>query len=184
MNLIDLHEKYYEKLRRFILSVVKDNWVADDLVQETFVRAGEKYSDLRDSSRLSAWIFKIAWNLCNDHFNRASYKKTDEFHDHISKVRILEHIEHKQMEECIHDKMERLPDKYKLPLMLFDLEGFTHAEIADILGVSVENAKVRLHRGRKELKKILASECEFERDNRNVFVCIPKSDLIDNGGSK
>ena len=52
MNLIDLHEKYYEKLRRFILSVVKDNWVADDLVQETFVRAGEKYSDLRDSSSI------------------------------------------------------------------------------------------------------------------------------------
>ena len=61
-------------------------------------------------------------------------------------------------------------------MWLFDAEGFTHKEIAEILDIDVANVKVRLHRGRNKMKKILNDKCKFERDNRNVFVCIPSED--------
>ncbi len=51
--------------------------------------------------------------------------------------------------------------------------GFTHQEIAETLGISVENVKVKLHRARKRLKTILEEKCAFERDERNVFICMP-----------
>jgi RNA polymerase sigma-70 factor (ECF subfamily) len=50
---------------------------------------------------------------------------------------------------------------------------FTHQEIADILGLSVENVKVRAHRGRKKMKDILKEKCTFEVDERNVLICEP-----------
>jgi RNA polymerase sigma-70 factor (ECF subfamily) len=53
---------------------------------------------------------------------------------------------------------------------------FSHQEIADILGITVKNVKVRLHRARKRLKTILEEKCAFERDERNVLICIPAPD--------
>ena len=50
---------------------------------------------------------------------------------------------------------------------------FSHQEIADTLGITIENVKVRLHRARKKLKAILEEKCAFERDERNVLVCNP-----------
>ncbi len=174
MDILDIHEKYYERVKRFILSTVKDAWVADDLIQETFIKIKKNYGSLKDHSKLSSWIFRIAYNLCQDHFKKSHL--TDELREHISGVRILEKIEQQQMGQCIQDKVNRLPEKFKIPLILFDVEGFTHIEIAEILDLTVENAKVRLHRARKELKKILKDECSFERDERDVFVCLPKDD--------
>ena len=51
---------------------------------------------------------------------------------------------------------------------------FSHQEMAEILGITVENVKVRLHRARKKLKAILEEKCTFEKDERNVLVCDPK----------
>jgi hypothetical protein len=61
-------------------------------------------------------------------------------------------------------------------LLLFDIMGFSHQEIADILGSTVKNVKVRLHRARKKLKPILEEKCAFERDERHVLICTPASD--------
>ena len=60
-------------------------------------------------------------------------------------------------------------------LWLFDVLGFTHKEIAQVLAIDVGNVKVRLHRARKKMKSILEANCRFERDERNIFVCVPKS---------
>ena len=62
-------------------------------------------------------------------------------------------------------------------LVLFDIMECSHQEIADILGITVANVKVRLHRAREKLKPILEEKCAFERDERDVLVCTP----IDHG---
>jgi hypothetical protein len=56
---------------------------------------------------------------------------------------------------------------------------FSHQEIADILGITVKNVKVRLHRARKKLKSILEQKCSFERDERNVLVCLPVGEELE-----
>ena len=80
------------------------------------------------------------------------------------------------MSACVVDKFQYLPDNMRMALCLFDVEGFTHKEIAEILSIEVSNVKVRVHRARKKMKKILNDNCKFERDRRNVFVCLPSED--------
>jgi len=82
-------------------------------------------------------------------------------------------FEQHQMGECVQDKIRLLPESQQTVLILYDLMGFSQQEIAEIVDISVENVKVRLHRARKKLKTILEESCRFEVDERNVFVCDP-----------
>ena len=84
-------------------------------------------------------------------------------------------FEQHQMGECVQDKIRLLPESYQTVLVLFDLMEFSQQEIAEILDISIENVKVRLHRARRKLKAILEEECRFERDERNVLICDPVS---------
>ena len=62
MDFWDIYYDYYERVKRFIFALVKDEWVADDLVQETFIKVQINLNQLRDDSKLPSWIFKIAYN--------------------------------------------------------------------------------------------------------------------------
>jgi len=182
MELLKIHDQYYDRIKRFILSLVKDEWIADDLVQETFLKIRKHIDSVREPSKISSWIFRIAYNLCQDHF-RSTPLKNEKKIDLLSKtyadeIQIQEKLEQNQMGVCVKEKINMLPESLQIPLILFDMEGFTHKEIASILNISEENAKVRLHRARKELKKILKEGCSFERDERDVLVCSPRNDRL------
>jgi RNA polymerase sigma-70 factor (ECF subfamily) len=86
---------------------------------------------------------------------------------------IQKELEQRQMGECVQNQINLLPDTLRTVLVLFDIMEFGHQEIADILGLTIKNVKVRLHRARKKLKAILEEKCTFERDERNVLVCTP-----------
>jgi RNA polymerase sigma-70 factor (ECF subfamily) len=75
--------------------------------------------------------------------------------------------------------MDLLPESQRTVIELFDVLGFAQKEIAEILDITVENVKVRLHRARKNLKVILEKKCAFERDERDVLVCVPKMESLD-----
>ncbi len=77
------------------------------------------------------------------------------------------------MGQCVQNHMNLLPESPRTVLILFEVMDFSHQEIADILGIRVENVKVRLHRARKRLKAILEEKCTFQRDERNVLICEP-----------
>ena len=79
------------------------------------------------------------------------------------------------MGACVQDKIRLLPESYQTVLVLFDMMEFSHQEIAEIMEISVENVKVRLHRARKKLKAVLEKECRFEIDERSVLICDPVS---------
>jgi len=187
MEFWELYDQYYTRVRKFILSLVRDEWVADDLIQETFLRIQNNLESLKDPSKLSSWIFRIAYNLCQDHFRQLKISRKEERIDQEEAVDFKEgliqrgpdiqkDLEQRQMGECVQNQMNLLPDSLRTVLVLFDMMEFKHQEIADILGITVENVKVRLHRARKKLKDILKEACTFERDERNVLVCTPASE--------
>jgi RNA polymerase sigma-70 factor (ECF subfamily) len=89
---------------------------------------------------------------------------------------IQKELEKRQMGECVQNYIHLLPEPLRVVLILFDTMDFNQQEIADTLGVTIENVKVRLHRARKKLKAILEKRCVFERDERNVLVCTPASE--------
>jgi len=190
MEFWEIYDQYYAKVRRFILTLVKDEWVADDLIQETFLKIQNNLKSLKDPSRLSPWIFRIAYNLCQDHFRRLKrsrkeesidQEETEDFKETLMQKgsNIQEELEQRQMGECVQNQINLLPESLRTVLVLFDIMEFNHQEIADILGITVKNVKVRLHRARKKLKPILEEKCTFEKDERNVLVCSPKDKMTD-----
>lgn len=79
------------------------------------------------------------------------------------------------MSLCIQEKLFQLSPAHRMVISLHDLGGLSQAEAAQALEISSGALRVRLHRARQALKEILERECTFERDQRNVFVCIPKA---------
>jgi RNA polymerase sigma-70 factor (ECF subfamily) len=185
MEFWEIYDQYYGKVRKFILFQVKDEWVADDLIQETFLRIQQNLSTLKDPLKMSPWIFRIAYNLCQDHFRQLKISLREESISQeeagplkeafIQKESdIQKELEQRQMGQCVQNQIDLLPESLRTVLLLYDVMEFNHQEIADILGITVKNVKVRLHRARKKLKPILEEKCTFERDERNVLVCTPK----------
>jgi RNA polymerase sigma-70 factor, ECF subfamily len=179
-----IYDQYYAKVRKFILALVRDEWVADDLIQETFLKIQNNLKSLKDPSKLSSWIFRIAYNLCQDHFRQLKRSRKEERIDQEEKedfkealiqrgLDIQKELEQRQMGECVQNQINLLPESLRTVLLLFDIMEFSHQEIADILRITVKNVKVRLHRARKKLRPILEEKCSFERDERNVLVCLP-----------
>jgi RNA polymerase sigma-70 factor (ECF subfamily) len=187
MEFWDIYDQYYARVRKFILTLVKDEWVADDLTQETFLKIQNNLKALKDPSKLSSWIFRIAYNLCQDHFRqlkrlrkeeRIDKEEMEDFKEALvpKGPDIQKELEQRQMGECVQNQINLLPETPRTVLILFNIMEFSHQEIADILGITVKNVKVRLHRARNKLKDILEEACTFERDERNVLVCTPSPD--------
>lgn len=175
MDFLSLYDENYQKVRKFILTLTRDDWAADDLIQETFIRVRQNISKIQDKDKAGSWIYRIAYNLCMDHLNKRKKETIDAMAPVIPPVDppLIRRIEQFQMGACIQEKMNRLPEPMRIIIDLYDIMGFTHKEIAGVLSISEENSKVRLHRARKELKAILNQECALKYDDRNVFVCEP-----------
>ena len=84
-----------------------------------------------------------------------------------------------EMNGCIRDIIQTLPETYRSVIVLSELEGMSDSEIADILGLTLPAAKIRLHRARARLKKELTTACVFYRDDRHEFACDRKTPHAD-----
>ena len=177
MDLFTIHDQYYHRVRKFILASVKNESVADDLIQETFIKIQENLNTVRDPEKISSWIFRIAYHLCQDHFRNLKKSSTqEEIHDglvNLEETPIQKKLEQEEMSRCVQDQLTLLPESMRSVLIFADVMDFTHQEIAAILGLTVENVKVRVHRARKKMKDILKEKCTFEVDERNVLICEP-----------
>jgi len=180
MNFWDIYYEYHPRVRKFAISFVKDEWVADDITQDTFEKVQARLDQLKDPAKLSAWIFRIAYNRCQDHFRNAQKEKkngrTLAGQVQIQDVLPLDKkLELHQMSQCVQDKVRLLPESLRSVLTMYEVMGFRQKEIAEILDITPGNVKTRLHRARRKLRDILEKECLFEKDERNVLVCEPAS---------
>jgi RNA polymerase sigma-70 factor (ECF subfamily) len=178
MDFWKIYDQYYDSVKKFILAYVKDEWVADDLIQETFIKIQKNLNSVKDPSKLSSWIFRVAYNLCHDHFRqskRSSLNQRSMQQEIVTfkEAVVQKELEQHQMGECVQDKMDLLPPDYRSVLILSDIMAFNQKEIAEILDISVSNVKVRIHRARKKFRSILEDHCNFEVDERSVLVCDP-----------
>jgi RNA polymerase sigma-70 factor, ECF subfamily len=177
MDLMTIHDQYYQRVRKFIMAAVRDASVADDLIQETFIRIQENLAGARDPAKISSWIFSIAHRLCQDHFRAAKKSSThEEIHEGLAdlqQISVQKKMEQGEMSRCVQEQLNLLPESLRSILIFSDVMEFSHQETADILKISVANAKVRLHRARGKFKAILEEKCTFAVDERNVLVCEP-----------
>ena len=171
---------------RYVVSMVRDSAEAEDLTQETLLRAHRKLSSLEDRAKLVPWLYRIATNICRDRFRQASYRNRPQSLDQQADgdagqvveddaPRLDTVIEQKEMSACVQEYVAHLPDSYRAAILLHDLEGLTNPEIAAMLDVSLATVKIRLHRAREQLRAALKAGCSFSCDKRGVFVCDRKS---------
>ena len=181
-----LYDEYYPKIVGYLRKQVGDA-EAEDVAQEVFVKVSRSLDSFRGESRLSTWIYRIATNAALDHFRRPSTQQALRTQDiplegglqgndinvvpadnvPLSDTLLIR----KDMNECIRGLVNDLPDNYRTVLLLGDLEGFTNAEIADILGLSLDTVKIRLHRARLQLRKSMDRACHLYHDKRNELAC-------------
>jgi RNA polymerase sigma-70 factor (ECF subfamily) len=183
--------RHRRALYRYIRSLVRDAAEAEDLTQETLLRAYKKLSTLDDEAKLVPWLYRIATNITYDRFRQVSFRRRPrsiddgteaglESGERIAPVdaapRLDKLMEQREMSACVQDYIEALPQTYRAVILLHDLKGLTNPEIAEMLGLSLATVKIRLHRARKRLRAALDEGCSFSEDERGVKVCEPLED--------
>lgn len=175
-------EQYHDQIKRFIVFTLKDHWIADDLTQETFIKAQNNIKALSDPAKLKSWLFRIAHHCCLDYLRSQPKPAFEPFESLINsnlqqKIAPVAELERAEMSACVQQKMLLLPPHYRSILWLADGGELSYAEIADILGITISNVKVRLHRARTRFKEILEIHCNLSIDERAVLVCSPRQAL-------
>ncbi|MBX3313705.1 MAG: sigma-70 family RNA polymerase sigma factor [Actinobacteria bacterium] len=144
---------------------------ADDLVQETYLRAYRGFGGFEEGTNLKAWMYRI---LTNTYINsyRAKQRRPQESEleevEDLYLYRRLGGLESASLSRSAEDELmdtfseaevkaavEALPENFRLPVVLADVEGFAYKEIAEILDIPIGTVMSRLHRGRKALQKSL-----------------------------
>lgn len=153
------------------ISVVKNEALAQDVVQVAFIKAYRKLDTFRKESSFSTWFYRI---VINEAFNQQKKeKKKPEALDTVSPDELsLEVVnsEFSKMEQSdqqyyIHEAFMRLPANYSLVLRLFYLNEFTLDEITQITGWTNANTRVLLYRARKELKHVLTGHLNINKED-------------------
>jgi RNA polymerase sigma-70 factor (ECF subfamily) len=187
-----VYDEYHAKILRYLTRVVGRN-EAEDLTQEVFVKVGQALESFRGDSQLSTWIYRIATNTALDRLRQPSVRhggerllpvesiaeiKADaDIRTGEVKASTEQKLIRSEMNGCIREIIQALPEQYRAVIVLSELEGLKDSEIAGILGLTLQTAKVRLHRARARLRKELASACVFYRDERNELACDRKNPL-------
>ncbi|MFP4037519.1 MAG: RNA polymerase sigma factor [Desulfobacteraceae bacterium] len=168
----DLVERYEEGLYNFGLRMCGQKEDAEDIMQETFLSAFSNLENFREEARLKNWLFKIAANACY----RKRRKKSREPDYELSLDSLLpggdgepesyqipdissdpsEELLRAEFKEVVREALNSLPPKYRMTFSLRDMEGFSTEETAEIMGVSPQAVKTRLHRARLFLRKAIS----------------------------
>lgn len=146
-----LYDAYGQKVYRYCLRIIGDTDVANDCFQETFVRIYEN-RDMFKGTSFGAWLFKIAHNSCMNHIR--SKRHTEEIQDVFFASENSEADDFGLKKE-IKKALQQLPDALREAIVLREYEELSYQEIADILGIDLSLAKVRVFRARMQLKNLL-----------------------------
>ena len=154
------------KVRGVLVRLVKDESLADDLVQEALLRATCSAAELRGEASPATWLTAIALNLARDHFRAAKrtplFTSLVEAEDLPAPDRTEADILQAEMSGCILGHVARLTGRQREAIMLHHFAGLSHREIARTLGVSEGNARVILDRGLAALRANLGRECVLD----------------------
>ena len=185
-----VYDEYHAKIFRYLGRIVGQS-EAEDLTQEVFVKVGQSLETFRGESQLSTWIYRIATNAALDRLRQPSVRHGGEKLlpvEAIAEIKADQDIRtgelkpsteqrliRDEMNGCIREIIQALPEQYRSVIVLSELEGLKDGEIAEILGLTLQAAKVRLHRARAKLRKELAAACVFYHDEQNELACDRKN---------
>lgn len=183
-------ERYRRRIYDHIRKMVGSRADAEDLTQETFLRAHTRLGSLKQPEALEAWLFRIATNVSRD-FLRPSARRSEqrpsarrsgpagepegagpagESEPAAEGPGPDQVVDHAGMSACGEELFRELPASYRKVLLLHDFYGLTSVEIGRLLRCTPGNVKIRLHRARARFKAALEAGCDLYRDERGVLL--------------
>lgn len=172
----DLVQELSQPLLRYLQRYVGDRAIAEDLLQETLVRMSRGLPGFGGRASVKTWAYSIATHVAVDYLRKPERRVhivevTDVTHLADTDRRADEKLVVDEMNACVRQVINSLPEDYRAALVLHELEGLTAKEIAEICDCSLATAKIRIHRSRLRLREALQQQCEFYRDADDVFRC-------------
>jgi RNA polymerase sigma-70 factor, ECF subfamily len=153
-----LVDRYKDMAYNIAFRMSGDADVAKDMAQDSFISAYNALGDFKFNSKFSSWLYRIVVNKCRDHFKAGRETvPVDDICDYIAGQDPTpeQAAACRQTGDVVQQALNRLPTDYREVIILKHIEGLDYQEIADALGVSVSALKVRAHRGREMLRKLL-----------------------------
>ena len=164
-----LTERHWSTTHHIVFKIVRDKETANDLVQETFMKAFASLASYRSEYRFSTWLYKIAANCSIDHLrkkrvNALSLDRHLETEDGEMEMEVADYsyhpgidLERKEQRFSIEEAIKSLPDNYREVILLRHRDDKSYEEIAELLSIPVGTVKARIFRARELLKKKLKS---------------------------
>lgn len=159
-RLTALIDEHAESIYRMALSIVKDRALAEDVVQETLIKAWTNLDSFRGEGSARSWILSIAHNTAISTLRRIREESTapDNLPDQPALTSDVEQsVEQREHLDDLWQAVGRLDDLSRAILILRDVEGLSYQAIADSVGVAVPTVKTRLLRARRELQRVSVS---------------------------
>ena len=169
--------QYAPQLFSTALRMTRNRLDAEDLVQETYIKGWRSFHTFQEGTNLRAWLFRIMTNTYINKYNAQKRKGTEVELDDVEELFLykrLGSIDQSQLSSSAEDQMldlftddevknalESLPEDFRIPVLLSDVDGFSYKEIAEMLEIPIGTVMSRLHRGRKAMQKMLY---EYARD--------------------
>jgi RNA polymerase sigma-70 factor (ECF subfamily) len=163
--------QYAPQLFSTALRMTRNRSDAEDLVQETYVKGWRSFHTFQEGTNLRAWLFRIMTNTYINKYNAQKRKGTEVELDDVEELFLykrLGSIDQSQLSSSAEDQMlelftddevknslEALPEDFRMPVLLSDVDGFSYKEISEMLEIPIGTVMSRLHRGRKAMQKML-----------------------------
>jgi RNA polymerase sigma-70 factor, ECF subfamily len=156
------------ELKGFVYKRVKDKALTEDIVHDVFLKVQTKIHQVKESDKLFGWIYQITRNTITDHFRKNSKSINPKDIDWESSPPNFNDC----VTNAINELIPTLPDKYRIPLEMTELQNMSQLEVADKLGLNYTTAKARVQRARQMLKEKMDEILIVKTDGYgNVILC-------------
>ena len=165
----NIYKEYNKLLMSFIVKRVPNRFIAEDILQEIFLKVVNKYDQLKDQNKLKSWLFQITRNSIIDYY-RSENQSVDTKAEFVDVNETNVNDVNVKLQESVLLMIQQLPLKYRQSLYLADYKGMTNKDIARKLKISDTCAKSRVQRARKLMKEIYLKCCHFEFDRNGKVI--------------
>lgn len=153
----ELYDTHVDRVYRLAYRISGDDVLAQDITQDTFIRAFDRIIDFRGEAAFGTWLHSIGTTVALNTLRKVKRFRTREID--LGEARTVgERVRQAEpdLKERLREAIDDLPDKYRLVFVMHDVEGFKHREIAETLGVQIGTSKAQLSRARAKLRESLA----------------------------
>jgi len=182
-DLNEIVQNFYNQLKKYLTGKIKNIELAEDIVQEVMLKVVTAHQKNLQVHNLKAWLYQIARNTLIDYY-RENPNVIQENEEHLKDSLYYLQEESFCPADYLIPMINLLPEKYRNPLLLSDIDNKSQLEIAKALDLSLSATKMRIQRARKMLFSLFTECCDIEYDKNGAFLnceikesCLPLRDL-------